>query len=401
MDRTTIPRWRNRALVGLHTWTVSEATRGVSTIQSRWLAQICSVLVLTGFLSGISTLSTAGGIEFRETDTLPYVENILFSPSSVGIVSQDGRLFRVDRQTHAVQQLDAQTFARQFPQPWPPKPFDPPHSAPTVLRATIGEQFEQTPGSCDEGIEEAHVLRYQQRRFPDVLKPCSTVTALEIIGLHLWLGTASVGEGGDGKAEGVVVQALQKQQKLQSITAKSGLTGGAIRMLRYDLFTETVWVATERGLNQIDRRFRVTWSRYWYEEFEPSSRKSQIRLSALPKVSDPFAVLGRELGVEDWLAFSHAVDQIPSAERSSLRLYDFHMYGRQSFSHGLNGLVPFFIEATQSQVKAVHFFGITNLCKFDDPRVRAFLVTLEPNTVKGSTDQRFVQDCLEATAAQP
>lgn len=165
-----------------------------------------TALVLTGFLFGVSIICAAGGIEFRETDTLPYVENILFNPSSVGIVSQDGRLFRVDRQVQDVQQLDAQTFAQQFPKPWPPKPSDSPQYGPKILRTTGGEEFEQTPGSCDEGVDEAHVLRYQQRRFPDVLKPCSTVTALEIIGPQVWLGTATFGEGGDGKAEGIVVQ---------------------------------------------------------------------------------------------------------------------------------------------------------------------------------------------------
>lgn len=144
-----------------------------------------TALVLTGLLSGVSTISTAGGIEFRETDTLPYVENILFSPSSVGIVSQDGRFFRIDRQTQDVRQLDAQAFAQQFPKPWPPKPSDSPQYGPQILRATVGEEFEQTPGSCSEGVNDAHVLRYQHRRFPDVLKPCSTVTTLEIIGPQL------------------------------------------------------------------------------------------------------------------------------------------------------------------------------------------------------------------------
>lgn len=375
----------------------------MSSISSGWSAQILTVLVLIGFLSGISTLSTAGGIEFRDTDTLPYVENILFSPSSLGIVSQDGRLFRVDRQTHAVHQLDVQTFAQQFPKPWPPKPSDPPRAEPNVLRATSGEEFEQTPGSCDEGIDSAHVLRYQQRRLPDVLKPCSTVTALEIIGPQLWLGTASFGEGGDSKAEGIVVQLRHKRQKLQSITAQSGLTGGTIRMLRDDPVSKTVWVATERGLNQIDRRFRVTWSGYWYEEFEPASRKSETFLSPTLMASNPFAVLGRELGVEDWLAFSRAVEQVPPAERSSLRLYDFHMYGSpaQRLSHDLNGLVPFFIEAAQSHVDDIRDFGLRNLCKFDDPRVQPFLVAAEPKTVKGSVDQRYVQDCLKARAAHP
>ncbi|MBY0247960.1 MAG: hypothetical protein K2Q17_09850 [Nitrospiraceae bacterium] len=375
----------------------------MSTIQSRWTVRTMTALVLTGFLFGVSIICAAGGIEFRETDTLPYVENILFNPSSVGIVSQDGRLFRVDRQVQDVQQLDAQTFAQQFPKPWPPKPSDSPQYGPKILRTTGGEEFEQTPGSCDEGVDEAHVLRYQQRRFPDVLKPCSTVTALEIIGPQVWLGTATFGEGGDGKAEGIVVQAWHKRQKLQSITAQSGLTGGVIRMLRDDPFTKTVWVATERGINQIDRRFRVTWSRYWYEEFEPSSRKSQTFLSPRPRTSNPFAVLGRELGVEDWVAFSRAVEQVSPAERNNLRLYDFHMYGfpAQSLSHDLNGLVPFFIQAAQSHVEAIHLFGLSNLCKFEDPRVQAFLVTMEPTTVKDSAGQGFVQDCLKARAAQP
>lgn len=97
------------------------------------------------------------------------------------------------------------------------------------------------------------------------------------------------------------------------------------------------------------------------------------------------------------------MENISSAERSKLRLYDFHMYGFPSWrlTHDLNDLVPFFIKAAQSQVEAVRLFGLSNLCKFDDPRVRAFLVALEPTTVKGSADQRFIQDCLNAWAAQP
>ncbi|NGZ09726.1 MAG: hypothetical protein CV088_10120 [Nitrospira sp. LK70] len=162
-------------------------------------------------------------------------------------------------------------------------------------------------------------------------------------------------------------------------------------------------MATERGVNQIDRLFHVTWSGYWYEEFELPSGRSQTRLSATPKVSDPFAVLGRELGVEDWVAFLRAVENISPAERSNLRLYDFHMYGfpTQRLSHGLNGLVPFFIQASRSQGEVFRLFGLSNLCKFDDPRVQAFLFDLEPNTVKGSADQRYVQDCLKAREAQP
>jgi hypothetical protein len=39
----------------------------------------------------------------------------------------------------------------------------------------------------------------------------------------------------------------------------------------------------------------------------------------------------------------------------------------------MNGLVPFFIEAAQSNTPKVHDFGLRNLCKFDDPRAHTFL----------------------------
>ncbi len=45
-----------------------------------------------------------GRLEFEETDTLPQVENFLFSASHVGIVSHDGRWFALNRQTQRVHQ---------------------------------------------------------------------------------------------------------------------------------------------------------------------------------------------------------------------------------------------------------------------------------------------------------
>lgn len=56
-------------------------------------------------------------LEFEEVDTLPQVENILFTASHVGIMSKDGRLFAFDRTTQNVQPLDLQTFSQQFPKP--------------------------------------------------------------------------------------------------------------------------------------------------------------------------------------------------------------------------------------------------------------------------------------------
>lgn len=336
-------------------------------------------------------------LEFEEGDTLPRIENFLFTASSVGIISKDGRHFVLDRHTEDLQQVETQSFGQHFPGPWPPKPYE---SFPTkdVLRSSTGEEFELTPAYCDEGANRPHELQYQQRPFPDVLKPCTSVAALEIIGPHLWLGTIREEEPGPASGEGIVVQLLGKKQKVRTITGKSGLTGGQIRVLRDDPFTKTVWVATEWGLNQIDRQFRVIWGRYWHEDFEPSSQKSQIFLSASRKASNPFAVLSRDLAVKDWTAFSRAIEQISPVVQNKFRLYEFHMSGfpPRALSSKMNGLVPFFIDAAQSETPMVHDFGLRNLCKFDDSRVQTFMAALASKTVAQSADERYVQECLKA-----
>jgi hypothetical protein len=330
-------------------------------------------------------------------DTLPQTENIVFSKRNVGIISKDGRYFVLDRKTETLQQVDAQAFSKQFPEPWPPKPYE---KSPTneVLRSSMGKEFELTPAYCDEGANDAHEIRYHQRPFPDVLKPCTSVAGLEVIGNHVWFGTIRAGEGGAGPGEGLVVQSLEKKQKVKSITAQSGLTGDRIRVVRDDPFTKTVWVATEWGLNQISRHFQVVWGRYWHEDFETSSQKSQMFLSTSQKTSNPFAVLGRELAVKDWTAYSQAIEKISPVVQNKFRLYEFHMSGfpPRALSSEMNGLVPYFIEAALSEALMVHDFGLRNLCKFDDPRVQTFMATLASKTVAQSADEGYVQECLKA-----
>jgi hypothetical protein len=231
------------------------------------------------------------------------------------------------------------------------------------------------------------------------------VAALEIIGTRVWFGTVHPYEGGTGGAEGIVVQAMDKKQKVSSITAKSGLTtDGPIYMLRDDPFTKTVWVATERGLNQVDRQFQVVWGRYWYEDFEPSSGSSRTQLIETQKRSNAFAVLGRKLGVQDWQAYRQVVQQIPSHlgtwgdfKDFQWVLYFTHMSGvpgGQYFKQDLNGLLPFVMQAAQSEDPQVHSFGLSNVCKFDDPRVPVFLTTRARKSNATSPDDFWISECF-------
>lgn len=340
-------------------------------------------------------------LEFEDVDSLPQAENLLFSEHSVGIITNDRRYFVLGRHTQLLQQVSPQTFSQQFPEPWPPKPFEK-HPSKEVFHSSAGQKFEQQPAYCGEGVQEAHSLRYLDRPFTDVLKPCTSVSALETVGNHLWLGTIQPSEGGPTPSEGVVVQSVDRKQKITTITTQAGLTGDQIRVLREDPFTKTVWVATEKGLNRINLQFRVIWAGYWHEDFAASSLKSQTLLSPNWKPSNPFAVLGRELAVQDWTAFAQAIEKISPAGRNKFKLYEFHMEGfaSRTLPQDLNGLVPFFIEAIQSETPTIHNFGLGNICKFDDPRIQTFMATLASKTGVLSTDLKYVHDCLKVWPPQ-
>lgn len=346
-----------------------------------------SRLLALVMILALATETWGGLLEFEETDILPQVEDLVFSTSQVGLVSHDGRWFALDRQTHQVHQLDAVQFAQQFPKPWPPPPFENPRDRTEILRSSSGHEFQVNQAVCSEGDNIGHALRYHQRPFPDVLKPCTSVGALEVIRNQVWFGTVRYYEGGETDAEGVVVQALDKKQRLARILPQAGLTLGAVHVLREDPVTKTVWVATQRGLTQIDHAFRVRWAGNWYEDFDAASGRSQISLTATIKTSNVFAVLGRELGVQDWQAYRQMVQQIPArletrGDTTILErlLYHMHMTGpvgeKGMFPKELNGLVPFLMQAAQSEDPMVRGFGLANLLKFIDPRIPPFLKEL-------------------------
>lgn len=263
---------------------------------------------------------SAGTLEFKEADTLPSITNMFFTTAKIGLLSQDGRAFVLDRNTNRIEQFDIGVFDRLFPEPRPPAPYEKRQSI-EVLRSTTGAEFEQVPGYCDEGAQEAHQLRYRQGVFADALKPCTSVAAVEMLNNQFWIGTIQHGEGGPRAAEGVVVQPPRGKKPVARITTTTGLTSDHIQMIRYDPFSERMWIATEGGLNQVDHRFRVVWKRYWYEDVDNVSGQSRTGLVETQRPSNPWAILGRELAVHEWgVVLSRGVANTTRATDSSVAL---------------------------------------------------------------------------------
>jgi|CXWL01.1.fsa_nt_gi hypothetical protein len=123
------------------------------------LLRFASCAFLTFLLVTVfSSATLSGPLEFEETDTLPYVENILFSASTVGIVSKDGRYFLIDRKTENVHQVDEVAVLHALPRPWPPKPWED-RQGKEILRSSNGQEFQQTPSYCGEGETIGHALQ--------------------------------------------------------------------------------------------------------------------------------------------------------------------------------------------------------------------------------------------------
>ncbi len=357
-----------------------------------WLFLLCATTI---FL--LSPQSYAG-IEFEEWHPLPQIKNIVFSNTSVGFISQDHRYFVIDRKSNVFQQVNENSFHEKFHGPLPAKPYEK-FKEREMLRASNGMEFQSESAYCDEGAYQPHKLWLDGKAFQDVVAPCVSISAVEIIDNQLWLGTYYMGEGGEAPAHGIIVQSLQELRLIKKIDTNEGLTGNLVRAIRTDTQGDKVWAATERGLNEVNLKLQVVASHYFYEDFDSVSGKPTVFLSSSPKSSNPFAVISRVLSIQDSKAFYEAVKLIPQTLHNKLNLYYFFMYSSTPYPDFLpsemNVLIPFFIEAAQSHQKEVRRFAFSNLCKFKDKRIYDFMINIEKSD---PAEAMSVRDCLTTYA---
>jgi hypothetical protein len=74
--------------------------------------------------------------------------------------------------------------------------------------------------------------------------------------------------------------------------------------------------------------------------------------------------------------------------------------GGLDFPQDLNGLLPFVMQAAQSEDPKVHLFGLGNVCKFNDVRAQEFLKTLANNASLALFERDWIQTCLKRWETQ-
>jgi hypothetical protein len=318
--------------------------------------------------------------------------DLVFSSDAVGFVSADQRYFALDRASLRFEPVDARAFWERFP----PARYQPAEAQTAggvggwvLLRASNGREFTTTNAYCGEGEAIHHELKDRSQPISDHIAPCDSVSAVEIVGDQLWLGTRRDGEYGDYPAVGVVIQSLRSGSLVKTLGSEEGLAGNLVRVVRRDTHGGNVWVATERGFSEVDKRLEVVTTRYFFEDFDEKTGESTVKLSTAVRNSAPLAIFSRQLVLRDPKGFYEVVKRIPESTRSRLSIYDYHLkmnlHGNPNpgplhiafVPEEMNGLVPFFLEAAESESEKVSETALWMLCIFNDPRILQFFIDRE------------------------
>jgi hypothetical protein len=350
--------------------------------------------------------------EFEMWDTLPQMENVIFSKTSVGFISIDQRYFILDRVSRSFKQVKEHFFYQQFPDRDAKKIAEVikkgEHPSTVILRASNGMEFKTENAYCAEGTVRHHKLWMHDRLIAEQVRPCVSISSVEIVGDQLWLGTRYDGEGGDYPARGIVIQSLQEGKLINKIDTRHGLTGNLVRVIRIDPYGKNVWVVTHQGFNEIDRVLKVVDKQYFCEDFIPTTGESAVLLSPVLKPSNPFAVISRVLAVQNAKGFYEAVKRIPETMQTKFSLYNFFMgmYSSYGWSKDkpfipkeMNILIPFFLDVAKSGEGRSKWIAMNNLRMFHSERIIDFFLDLEKSDPEGKgPEERAIRNSLDKYA---
>jgi hypothetical protein len=358
------------------------------------------------FILLVLPLTAFGGRIPEEWDDLPQVDSISFSKTLVGLTTASGENFIYVRNTNKLRTLDKNQFLQNLGGAVGPRVAEVRKETGigslVALKTSGGKELVTQNAYCSEGEDRQHGLWLDGVPVKDHVDPCQSISAAEIIDDQLWLGTRFDGEYGDYPAEGIVVQSLDTSKLIKKLGTEQGLTGNLVRTIRVDPFNKTVWVATERGLNEITRDFRISRSWYFHQDLDPDTGAPKVSLVPTWRKSNFLSTLFKRLRVSDGKKYYAAASQIPPALRERFD-NDLHQGAyspsnarsrEQSFApDAMNVLVPFVIEAARSPEEPVYFPALNLLCAFNDPRVPDYL--LEQSKTPRRLDKLFIPTCME------
>lgn len=324
----------------------------------------------------------AGSLEFRDSDVLPSVRDVVFKRDAVGFVSRKNDLlggaifyFVYDSGNRKMVEIDAKRFQERFPAS---APMSAPRQDPTRMYDLIGStangvEYNLKLKYCGEGVTDdiRKVIVNNKTVRVRARQECTSVSSVEIINNQLWLGTAYSGEGGYSEAEGVIVQDLSGKSVLARLTSVSGW----VARMHVDSFSRNVWVITENGVYEISPRFKILSVNLYYHDFDPSTGEPRLAFSNKATRGNPFSVVSRLLPIEDRKSFYAAVARIPQGDLERFRLYDFFMccdFEGPKYPETFRPLAPFFIKASMRSDTVFQDVWRQSICRLGGPESKQY-----------------------------
>lgn len=335
------------------------------------------------FLIVMLMASTNASAEFMASDTLPRIGRLVFSEESVGFVPRDRnafynyeqpRWFIYVRGSRELVPASFEEFNQNFNIPENDEGSNSHIGDERQLYASSGEAFTSHSAYCDEGASIHRRLIHDGEEIENHVSPCKSIHSLEIIDDELLLGTGYVGERGiRGSGEGIVVQDLASGDLVAHLDGETGLPGSSIEILRRDPYTGDLWVVTLRGFARLSAELELKETYYFHETFDPESKRPRTFLTDHYQAPDPFAVLSRELGIEDHSGFYEAVQEIPESIREDFRLYSVFMGSMLSTPPEFEPLTPFLVRAARTGNESSIRTAVHMLCGIKGSRHHDFL----------------------------
>jgi hypothetical protein len=193
------------------------------------------------------------------------------------------------------------------------------------------------------------------------LPRCETISAIDVIGDHLWLGSNEQYEYGDGAGSGVRVISLKSKKLLAAFSPKQKsmagyvmplnfdaatgklsavkkaaagranggkmiaqskglLADGYVIFIRYDPVTKDVWVLTQTALHRISNE-KVVERWYFSEQFNTDGQVTLLA-SLKPKNSNPWAIMARHTKLMDTKPIWKQLQQNPNMAKRVTYEYD-------------------------------------------------------------------------------
>lgn len=334
---------------------------------------------------------------------IPYIRNILFSEKSIGFISRKRgtkkeNYFILVRKAASLQSVSKDLFFKSFDYREDIIPTKA-QKLFTILKASNGREYKTKNAYCAEFSHETHKLWEKERLLEDHVKPCHSISSVEIVGEQLWLGTRTDGEGKEYDADGIIIISLKDSKLLGKIDKETGLHGNLVRVIRLDPYSGKIWAATGVGLAVINKNHKVETRDYLYEDFDPGTGKPVFYLTSKFKKSILLAVIARQNGVRKTAGYYEAVKKISNKVRSQFTL---HLYRETSGIHSkkflpeeMNVLVPFFIDAANPESDDHTTSPLSFLCSFNDARVLDYFTSIQ---IKNPFKDRFLHGFADTSA---